>query len=73
MIGHILKRESLNAGILQASALKTNSSSCDADDRLSASLALALMALERGAKILRVHDVQATRDIIDTFTAVKGW
>lgn len=41
-------------------------------DRLPASLALAMMSLERGAKILRVHDVQATRDIIDTFIAVKS-
>lgn len=40
------------------------------DERLPASLALGLMALERGAKILRVHDVAATRDIIDTFVAV---
>ncbi|MGH1438490.1 MAG: dihydropteroate synthase [Cellvibrionaceae bacterium] len=42
------------------------------DERLPGSLALAMMALERGAKILRVHDVAATRDIIDTFVAVKG-
>ncbi|MFT5117541.1 MAG: dihydropteroate synthase [Kiritimatiellia bacterium] len=41
-------------------------------DRLPASLALALMSLERGAKILRVHDIRATRDIIDTFIAVNG-
>lgn len=39
-------------------------------DRLPGSLALALMALERGAKVLRVHDVAETRDIIDTFIAV---
>ncbi len=42
----------------------------DVKDRLPGSLALALMALERGAKILRVHDVAATRDIIDSFIAV---
>jgi dihydropteroate synthase len=41
-------------------------------DRLPASLALALMSLERGAKILRVHDIRATRDIIDTFIAVSS-
>jgi dihydropteroate synthase len=39
-------------------------------DRLPGSLALALMALERGAKVLRVHDVAETSDIIDTFIAV---
>lgn len=41
------------------------------DERLVGSLALAMMALERGAKILRVHDVAATRDIIDTFVAIN--
>jgi dihydropteroate synthase len=40
-------------------------------DRLPGSLALALMSLERGAKVLRVHDVAETRDIIDTFIAVN--
>jgi dihydropteroate synthase len=42
------------------------------DERLVGSLALAMMALERGAKILRVHDVVATRDIIDTFVAINS-
>ena len=41
-------------------------------DRLPASLALGLMSLERGANILRVHDVRATRDIMDTFIAIKS-
>jgi dihydropteroate synthase len=41
-------------------------------DRLPGSLALAMMALERGAKVLRVHDVAATRDIIDTFVAINA-
>ncbi|MGS2718136.1 dihydropteroate synthase [Eionea flava] len=42
----------------------------DVGERLYASLALGLMSLERGAAILRVHDVRATRDIIDSFIAV---
>jgi dihydropteroate synthase len=41
-------------------------------DRLPASLALGVMSLERGANILRVHDVCATRDIIDSFIAIKS-
>lgn len=41
-------------------------------DRLPASLALGLMSLERGASILRVHDVGATRDIMDVFIAVNN-
>ena len=40
-------------------------------DRLPGSLALGLMALERGAKVLRVHDVAETRDIIDIFISIK--
>jgi len=42
------------------------------EGRLIGSLALGLMALERGAKILRVHDVRATRDIIDTYIAINS-
>lgn len=41
-------------------------------ERLVGGLALGLMALERGAKILRVHDVRATRDIIDTYVAINS-
>lgn len=35
------------------------------DQRLPSSLALALLALQRGAKIIRVHDVAATADILN--------
>lgn len=40
------------------------------DQRLYGSLALAVMALERGAHILRVHDVAATMDAVKLFQAV---
>lgn len=43
----------------------------EVDQRLPASLALGLMALERGANILRVHDVAATRDMMDVFSAIN--
>lgn len=42
------------------------------DQRLSGSLALAVMALERGAKILRVHDVEETMDVLKIFNAVQS-
>ncbi len=42
------------------------------DQRLSGSLALAVMALERGAKILRVHDVAETMDVLKIFNAVQS-
>ena len=39
-------------------------------DRVSASLAAALMAVERGARVVRVHDVQATADALKVWQAV---
>lgn len=41
-----------------------------ADERVTASVALALMAVERGARIVRVHDVQPTADALAMFGAV---
>ena len=40
-----------------------------ADDRLAGSLAMALLALQGGATILRVHDVKETRDVIAVWQA----
>ena len=40
-----------------------------ADERLAGSLAMALLALQGGATILRVHDVKETRDIIAVWKA----
>lgn len=40
------------------------------DQRLAASLAAALLAAERGAAILRVHDVAETRDVLNVWQAV---
>jgi dihydropteroate synthase len=42
------------------------------EERLAGSLALALLALERGAKILRVHDVRETKDVIAVWQAYKN-
>lgn len=39
------------------------------DERLAGSLALALLALQGGAKILRVHDVRETRDVVRVWEA----
>jgi dihydropteroate synthase len=43
-----------------------------ADDRLAASLAAALLAVQRGARILRVHDVAATRDALAVLASFDG-
>jgi dihydropteroate synthase len=41
-------------------------------DRVHASVAAALLAVQNGAHIVRVHDVAATRDALAVWTAVKG-
>jgi dihydropteroate synthase len=42
------------------------------EERLAASLAAALIAVQHGAKIVRVHDVAATRDVLAVLAAVQG-
>lgn len=44
----------------------------DIDARLAGSLALAMLAVQGGANILRVHDVAATVDVINVQLAVDG-
>ena len=41
------------------------------DERLPGSLALMLMAVQRGARIVRVHDVAATQDVLKLYCAVE--
>ena len=43
----------------------------EVDDRTHASVAAALLAATRGARILRVHDVKATRDALAVYNAVE--
>lgn len=43
-----------------------------AGERLAASVAAALLAVQRGAKIVRVHDVAATRDALAVLAAMNG-
>jgi len=41
-------------------------------ERLPASLAMALLCLQRGARILRVHDVRETRDVVRIWEALES-
>lgn len=41
-------------------------------ERMPASVAAALLAVQRGAMLIRVHDVGATRDAITVWNAVEG-
>ena len=43
-----------------------------ATERLAASVAAALLAVQRGARIVRVHDVAATRDALAVLAAVEA-
>jgi dihydropteroate synthase len=42
----------------------------DVEQRLAGSLALAMLAIQKGAAIVRVHDVAETRDVIKALSAV---
>ena len=44
----------------------------EAGERLPASLAMALLSLQGGATILRVHDVRETRDVVAVWQAYKN-
>ena len=44
----------------------------DASERLVPSIAAALLAVERGAKILRVHDVKATTEALKVWMAIEN-
>ena len=43
-----------------------------APERVYASVAAAIYAVERGAGIVRVHDVTATRDALAVWFALRG-
>jgi len=45
----------------------------EVQDRVHASVAAAVLAALRGAKIIRVHDVKATRDALKIVNAIEGW
>ena len=44
----------------------------DVDDRVVGSVAAALIAVERGAAIVRVHDVRETVDALNVWRGVEG-
>lgn len=60
----------LLAGWSRKSTLGKITGHDNAQDRVAASVAAALMAVERGARVLRVHDVQATADAVQVWQAV---
>jgi dihydropteroate synthase len=59
------------AGLSRKSMLGTLTGQ-DARHRMPASVAAALIAVQRGASIVRVHDVQATVDALKIWEAING-
>lgn len=43
-----------------------------ADEALGGTMALNFAALERGADILRVHDVREARDVVTLYEMLRG-
>ncbi len=60
------------AGLSRKSMLGTIAQ-LEVNDRIHASVAAAVLALVKGARIVRVHDVKATRDALAIVNAVEGW
>jgi len=59
------------AGLSRKSVLAAITGRQAPEERVYASVAAALMAVERGAAIVRVHDVAATRDALSVLEAVR--
>jgi dihydropteroate synthase len=59
------------AGLSRKSMLGTITGR-DVNERLAASVAAALLAVLRGAAIVRVHDVRETVDALKIWNAIKG-
>lgn len=60
------------AGLSRKSMLGSITGRTSTDQRLAASLAAALLAAQRGAAILRVHDVAETCDVIKVWLATRS-
>jgi dihydropteroate synthase len=60
------------AGVSRKSMVGALTGRKDPADRLAGSLALAWACLQRGAKILRVHDVKETVDVLNIYKALAS-
>jgi dihydropteroate synthase len=59
-----MSRKSMLGAVLQGAPV---------DQRLYAGVAAAALAVERGASIIRTHDVRATRDAVAVAAALLSW
>ena len=75
LLRHLDRFQGLGAAVLAGLSRKSmlgRITGREAGDRLPASVAAALIAVQRGARIVRVHDVAATRDALAVLAAVMS-
>jgi dihydropteroate synthase len=68
-IGRLLEPSPIGAGI-EASAPNSSAAGRSSDERLYGGIALAALAVSKGARIVRTHDVAATYDALRVVSAV---
>ena len=74
LLRHLEKFSSLKLPVLAGLSRKSSLEKITGravGERLAGSLAMALLALQGGARILRVHDVKETRDVISVWEAFQ--
>jgi dihydropteroate synthase len=74
LLRHLEKISSLKLPVLAGLSRKSSLEKITGravGERLAGSLAMALLALQGGARILRVHDVKETRDVISVWKAFR--
>jgi dihydropteroate synthase len=75
LLRHLEKFSSLQLPVLAGLSRKSSLAKITGravGERLAGSLAMALLALQGGARILRVHDVKETRDVIAVWEAFRN-
>ncbi len=75
LLGHLQSFAALDAPILAGMSRKSMLGAVTGrpvQERLPASIAAVICAVDRGAQLLRVHDVAATRDALAVWNAIRG-
>lgn len=75
MLSHLTRFKELGVPLLVGLSRKSMLgiiTGSDVDDRLAASVAAAVLSVIKGANIVRVHDVKATKDALAVVQAVEG-
>ena len=75
ILANLRRFDGLSRALLVGASRKSFLGGCfghNLENRLEGSLASAALAVDRGASILRVHDVAATRRVVDVAAGVRG-